>query len=176
MKSDCEIWKSTESIITNSESITSFPMEGSVDLIERLTSVWEVSEGVQDGLLRYSRLVEEPREGKVGRASAVGMAFSVSTFVAQKGFDNFVVPPFGAHWGIVCDFELGVRYLFHLLFEPIKREVRFASTSWQPEWSKHKVTAVGTTRLGPVHVTATGDDPFSTLTNGVRRVKVIEGI
>lgn len=57
--------------------------------------------------------------------SAVGLVLTVSTFVAQKRFHNFVVPRFVVHWGVVCDFAPDVRYFFHLLFKADTREVIF---------------------------------------------------
>lgn len=82
--------------------------------------------------------------------------FRVSTFVAPKNFSNFAVSPFGVHWGVICDFDREVRYLFHLLFDPISREFRFEPSLWQPQWEHNQVTEVGTTCYGPVDVTATG--------------------
>ena len=137
-------------------------MASSVNLIERLASAWEISEENQSVLLRESRLHDDDAGGdRVGNSSAVSVVFSVSTFIARKSFNNFVVSPFGSHWGVVCDFERGVRYLFHLLFDPIKREVTFEPALWKLEWSQHRVTRVGTTKYGQVDVTATGEALFA---------------
>ena len=71
-------------------------MIDSVKLIERLSGLYELSEGTQDILLSTSAVQNESQPPEVA-PSAVGLAFSVSTFVAQKNFHNFAVPRFAVH-------------------------------------------------------------------------------
>ena len=135
-------------------------MIDSVRLVEQLSERYELSEATQHALLSKSAVQNDPQPTEVA-PSAVGLAFSVSTFVAQKNFHNFVVPRFAAHWGVVCDFAPDVRYLFHLLFKADTRDVIFEATSWKPEWSKHFVTPVGTTSYDPIKVSRIGTASLS---------------
>jgi hypothetical protein len=130
-------------------------MIDSVKLIEQLSGLYELSEETQDVLLSTSAVPNESQPPEA-TPSAVGLAFSVSTFVAQKNFHNFAVPRFAVHWGVVCDFAPEVRYLFHLLFKADTREVIFEGTTWKTEWSKHYVTPVGITTYDPIKVVQIG--------------------
>jgi len=141
----------------------------SEQLVERLSGLYHLSEDTQDGLFTKSSVQLEPQTG--GSAAAeVGVANSVSTFVAQSSFHNFAVPPFASHWGIVCDFygqskgpradvpRVVIRNLFHLLFDPRTRKITFESVTWKPEWSRHHVKPVGTTTYQYPNVWATGSE------------------
>ena len=113
-------------------------------LVERIASQWEVSEDRRRLLLERAALSDD-QATPGARPSSVGVSFAVSTFVAKKKFHNFVMPPFGAHWGVVCDHAADVRTLYHLVFDPKERRATFDATSWKREWDVHEVTHVGTT-------------------------------
>jgi len=88
--------------------------------------------------------------------SIVGVTSAVSTFIAEKSFGNFAIPHFAAHWGVVCDFLPRVRTLFHLQYDPSTKKTSFAYMNWQPQWSKHSMTQVGTTKFSMPQVIAIG--------------------
>lgn len=119
-------------------------MIDSAKLIDQLSDIYEISEESQDVLLTKSAVESDAQAAKV-TPSTVGLVYAVSTFVAKKNFNNFVVPPFAAHWGVVCDFAPDVRYLFHLLFKADTREVIFEGITWKMEWSKHQVSRLDIT-------------------------------
>lgn len=77
---------------------------------------------------------------------AVGVV-PVPTFVVQKNLDNYVVPAFATHWGVICTSNLypDVQMLFHLLYNPSTRSMSFSASSWKETDSKHSITSVGTT-------------------------------
>jgi hypothetical protein len=130
-------------------------MTDSTKLIKRLSGLYELSEETQNALLRKSAVENEPQASQ-NASSVIGLAYSVSTFIVQKNFHNFVVPKFAVHWGVVCDFAPDVRWLFHLLFRADKREVIFEGTTWKKEWSKHQITPIGTTSYDPIKVCQIG--------------------
>lgn len=130
-------------------------MTDSTKLIKRLSELYELSVETQNALLKKSAFENESQVSQV-TSSAIGLAYSVSTFIVQKNFHNFAVPQFAVHWGVVCDFAANVRWLFHLLFRADKREVIFEGTTWKEEWSKHHVTPVGMTIYDPIKVCQIG--------------------
>jgi hypothetical protein len=130
-------------------------MLDSTKLIDQLSRSWEISEENQNTLLTKSTIQREHLTAS-GHPSAVGIS-SVSTFIAKKSFHNFTVPPFAAHWGIVCDFSPQTRFLYHLVFEVGTREVAFRATSWTSKWNNHQVTPVGTTPYGAVEIYEIGN-------------------
>lgn len=132
-------------------------MIDSAKLIDQLSDIYEISEETQNVLLTKSTIESDAQAAKIA-PSNVGLVYTVSTFVAQKNFHNFVVPPFAAHWGVVCDFAPDVRYLFHLLFNANTREVIFEGITWKTEWSKHQVSSVGTTRYDIIQVSRMGQN------------------
>lgn len=113
-------------------------------LIDRLSDKFDLTERQQEALISEISSSSEPTEPQ-NRKSIIGLTTSVSTFVAQKNFHNFAVPQFASHWGVVCDFGPRARTLFHLLFNPVTRQVIYEATSWKRDWSKHSVTYVGKT-------------------------------
>ena len=135
-------------------------MVDSIKLIEQLSRSWEISDENQNTLLTKSALQWEIPT-TTSTPSAVGIS-SVSTFVSRKSFLNFVIPPFAAHWGVVCDFNPETRFLYHLIFDVETREVTFDVTLWKSKWSNHQVTPVGTTLYGAAEVCQVGK---STLTS-----------
>ena len=79
--------------------------------------------------------------------SMVGVTL-VSTFVAEKSFASFYVPSFASHWGVVCDFTPGGRWLFHLVFDLAARKVMFQGQTWIDKWDVHRIEHVGTSLYG----------------------------
>jgi hypothetical protein len=116
-----------------------------VKLVDKISCNWRVSDDKQNALLQ--RVKEDSPNKLSGTESAsIGVTFAVKTFVARKNLDNFVMPSFAAHWGVVCDFrpDVDVR-LFHLLYSPESREISFRDSEWRPSWDIHEVKHVGRT-------------------------------
>ena len=123
-------------------------------LIKQLSEAWQVSEDVQNTLYSESATRRNDLHDQLG---LVGIS-TVSTFIAKKNFQNFAVPSFATHWGVVIDFnDPPERILYHILFEPECREVVFSQTSWMSKWSKHNVIPVGTTLYGMAEVYRIGN-------------------
>ena len=123
------------------------------NLIQQLSEKFEVSEETSEHLFTSSTIsIDTP---SISAKSVIGLA-SVSTFVAQKNFCNFVVPQFASHWGIICEYDPEVKYLYHLLFDPRKKAVTFGAMIWNDEWNKHFVTHVGTTSYDHVKIIKIG--------------------
>jgi hypothetical protein len=130
----------------------------SVKLIEQLSGLWELPQDAQNALFTKSTVRSSAQAALT--PSAVGLTFSVSTFVAQKSFSNFAIPPFASHWGIVYDSAPRLRVLFHLLYNAERREVKFEGRTWQTEWSNHQVMPVGKTRYGFGEIWQIGNNTF----------------
>ena len=120
-------------------------MPDTSEVINQLSDKFDVPKQTQGVLFVQASLPVDPpsAHGPQNGGSVVGVATSVSTFVAQKNFHNFAVPQFASHWGVVCDFGPDSRVLFHLLFNPSTHKVIFEGTTWKDEWSRHSITNVG---------------------------------
>ena len=92
-------------------------MSDTSELINQLSDKFDVPQQTQGVLFVQASLPVDLPTAQIppNAKSVVGVTTSVSTFVAQKNFHNFAVPQFASHWGVVCDFGLGSRVLFHLL-------------------------------------------------------------
>ena len=121
-------------------------------LIQQLSEKFEVSYETSEHLFANSSI---PIDTPPISSAVVGLA-SVSTFVAQKSFCNFVVPQFASHWGIICEYDPEVKYLYHLLFDPRKKQVTFGAMIWNDDWDKHCVIHVGQTSYDHIKVAKIG--------------------
>jgi len=138
---------------------SSFPETiDSTKLIKQLSGAWGISETQKSVFHESAARRPEPQESR-GRSSGVGIS-AVSTFVAKKSFNNFVVSPFASHWGVVIDFNEQTRFLYHLLFDVEDRKVTFEVDAWKPQWSKHQVKHVGNTLYGAAEVYQIGKEPI----------------
>jgi hypothetical protein len=130
-------------------------------LIDGFSSAWNISDEEQELLLTNTtgqRESLEPAPRQKGTSSyPVGIA-TVSTFIAQKNMNNFVVPSFATHWGVVCDFTTRSRTLYHLTFNSDTQVVRFKGETWTPEWNHHQVKQVGTSLYGYPEIHETGNN------------------
>ena len=122
-----------------------FAMSDTNEIINQLSDKFEVSKQTEDVLFTHAALPADSSttQSPQSQGSVVGVTTSVSTFVAQKNFQNFAVPHFASHWGVVCDFGRDSKVLFHLLFNPNTRKVIFDGTTWKDEWSRHSITYIG---------------------------------
>ena len=123
-------------------------MVNTLELIERMCSKFELSDETQR-IMKSDGYPNDSGQHVAGRGcgSVIGLT-AVSTFVAKKGFGSFYVPSFASHWGIVCDFPVGGRWLFHLVYSPEDRSVAFRSQTWEQKWMIYQVERVGTSQYG----------------------------
>ena len=127
------------------------------ELVERMCSRFEVSDETQQEL-EWKALPEgRGAPSRESRSTSVVGVTAVSTFVAEKSFASFYVPSFASHWGVVCDFTPGGRWLFHLVFDPAVKKVMFQGQTWLEKWGVHRIENVGTSRYGVGEVRDIGE-------------------
>jgi hypothetical protein len=121
-------------------------MAGLNELVDKMCEQYTVLPE-DEGTLRSQASIKVPiAHAESLQTVAVGLTNSVSTFVAEKSFSNFAIPPFACHWGVVCDFTTGLRVLFHLMYDSKARKVTCDSAFWKSEWDVYNVKRVGTTK------------------------------
>ena len=131
-------------------------MIDSTELIKQFSAAWDLSEDTQNTLL-LTNPATQPTPQTPESAATVGIS-TVSTFIAKKNFQNFAVPSFATHWGVVVDFRNPPKkVLYHILFEPECREIIFSQTSWMSKWSTHNIIPVGTTLYGMAEINGIGN-------------------
>lgn len=139
-------------------------MSGLNELVDKMCEQYTVSPE-DEGTLRSQASIKVPNaHAESLQTVAVGLTNSVSTFVADKSFSNFAIPPFACHWGVVCDFTTGLRVLFHLMYDSKARKVTCDPAFWKSEWDVHNVKRVGTTKYALEQVKEIGKGSF-----GIRR-------
>ena len=116
------------------------------DLVDKICEQYTVSSENETSLLSQASIPCPIKTHESPQPVAVGLTNSVSTFIAEKSFSNFAIPPFACHWGLVCDFTTGLRVLFHLIYDLRARKVTCDPSFWKSEWDVHNIKRVGTTK------------------------------
>jgi hypothetical protein len=147
------------------------------ELVMRMCSKFELSDEIQRKLELQAHADDIDIASRGGRSTSVVGVTAVSTFVTEKSFASFYVPSFASHWGIVCDFIPGGRWLFHLVFDPATRKVMFQGQTWVEKWDIHRIEHVGTSPYGIGEVRDIGETSVDRADNvGERLAKGFEDV
>jgi hypothetical protein len=128
------------------------------ELVVRMCTRFELSDETQRKLESKAQPDGIGAASRGSRSTSVVGVTAVSTFVAEKSFASFYVPSFASHWGVVCDFTPGGRWLFHLVFDPATHKVMFQGQTWVEKWDVHRIEHVGTSPYGVGEVRDIGGD------------------